>query len=264
LLAVESRKQVRRVRTYVGLGLVVVVPIIFAVAFKANPPKEPGRGFFSLATSSGINIAIVALTGVSAFLLIVVASLFSGESVAGEAGWGTLRYLLVRPVTRSRLLGVKLAVAAALTLVATLLVSLVGLAVGTLAFGWHPVRTPALTVVSQGAAVGRLALATLYVAWSQAAYVAFAFMLSTMTDVAFGAVAGGVGLGVLSQILNNIPALDEISFVFPTHYVDRWHSLFLPGAPTSDMVRGVVLQIPYVVVFLALAWWWFNRKDVVS
>lgn len=264
MLAVESRKQVCRVRTYVGLGLVAVVPIVLAVALKANPPKEQEHGFFSLATASGINIAIAALTAESEFLLIVVASLFSGDSVASEAGWGTLRYLLVRPVKRTPLLGAKLAVGAALTLVATVLVSVAGLVVGTIAFGWHPVRTPAFTLVSQGDAVGRLALSTLYVAWSQAAYLAFAFMLSTMTDVAFGAVAGGVGLGVLSQILNNIPALDNISGAFPTHYVDRWHALFLPGADTSEMVRGVIVQVPYVVVFLGLAWWWFNRKDVVS
>ena len=94
--------------------------------------------------------------------------------------------------------------------------------------------------------------------------VAFAFMLSTMTDNAFGAVAGGVGLGIVSQILNNIPALDRISFVFPTHYLDRWHALFLPSADTTEMIRGTILQVPYVIIPLVIAWWWFNRKDILS
>ncbi len=263
MIAVEARKQVWRVRTYVGLGLVAVIPIIFTVAFKVNPPKRGGPGFFDL-SASGINIPIAALGGVSAFLLLVVVSLFAGEAISGEANWGTLRYLLVRPVPRNRVLGSKLIVAAGLALFAAFLVPAVGLAAGTLAFGWHPVTTPSLVVLSEGSAVGRLALATLYVAWSQAAYFAFAFMLSTMTDTAFGAVAGGVGLGVVSQILNNISALNGTSYVYPTHYLSAWQGLFFPEAHSTEMVRGVLLQVPYVVVFLGLAWWWFNRKDVLS
>ncbi len=264
MIGVEMRKQVRRTRTYVGFGILAVIPIIFTVAFKANPPKGPNREFLDLATASGINLTIAALTAVSAFLLIVVVALFAGETVSGEASWGTLRYLLVRPVTRNRLLATKLAVASLLAVIATILVSVIALAVGTLAFGWHAVSTPALVSVSPGSALARLALATLYVAWSQAAYVAFAFMLSTMTDNAFGAVAGGVGLGIVSQILNNIPALDRISFVFPTHYLDRWHALFLQSADTTEMIRGTILQLPYVIIPLVIAWWWFNRKDIIS
>ncbi len=263
MIAVEARKQVRRVRTYVGLGLLVLIPIIFTVAFKVNPPKRGGPGFFDL-SASGINIPIAALGGVSAFLLLVVVSLFAGETISGEANWGTLRYLLVRPVSRNRVLGSKLVVAAGLALFAAFAVPVVGLAAGTLAFGWHPVTTPTLTVLSQGDALGRLALATLYVAWSQAAYFAFAFMLSTMTDTAFGAVAGGVGLGVVSQILNNISALNGTSYVYPTHYLNAWQDLFFQEAHSTEMLRGVLLQVPYVVVFLAIAWWWFNRKDVLS
>lgn len=155
-------------------------------------------------------------------------------------------------------------VAAGLALLATFLVPLIGLAVGTLAFGWHPVTTPSLTVLSQGTALGRLALSTLYVAWSQAAYLSFTFMLSTMTDSAFAAVAGGVGLGVVSQILNNISALNGTSYIYPTHYLDAWQHLFFQQGSSTEMLRGVALQAPYVLVFLGIAWWWFNRKDVLS
>jgi ABC-2 type transport system permease protein len=263
LIAVETRKQVLRLRTYVGLGLVALIPIIFTVSFKANPPKGRDLGFFDL-TASGINIPIAALGGESAFLLIVVVSLFAGETVSGEASWGTLSYLLVRPVSRNRVLGSKLAVAAGLALVATFVVPVVGLVAGTIAFGWHPIMTPSLTLLSQGSALGRLALATVYVAWCQAAYLAFAFMLSTMTDSAFAAVAGGVGLGVVSQILNNISALNGTSYIYPTHYLNAWQGLFLRHTQTTEMLRGVLLQVPYVVALLLIAWWWFNRKDVLS
>jgi ABC-2 type transport system permease protein len=263
VIRVEARKQVWRLRTYVGMGLVVLIPIIFTVTFKANPPKGGGT-FFDLSTSSAINVAITALTAVSSFLLIVVVSLFAGDTVSGEAEWGTLRYLLIRPVTRSRLLGAKLTVTVALAVVATFAVSIVGLAGGTIAFGWHAVETPTFQTITMGNAIGRLALGTLYVAWSQAAYIAFAFMLSTMTDKTFAAVAGGVGLGVVAQILNNIQALNGTSYIYPTHYLNAWQGLFLGPVHTGPIVRGILLQVPYVVVFLGIAWWWFNRKDILS
>jgi ABC-2 type transport system permease protein len=245
VIAVEARKQVWRLRTYVGLGLLALIPIIFTIAFRVNPPHRGGPGFFDLA-ASGINIPIAVLGGVSAFLLLVVVSLFAG------------------PVSRNRVLGSKLAIAAGLAIFASFLVTVVGLVAGTLAFGWHPITTPSFALLSPGSAVGRLALSTLYVAWCQAAYFSFAFMLSTMTDAAFGAVAGGVGLGVVSQILNNISALNGTSYVYPTHYLNAWQGLFFQGVQHTGMVRGVILQVPYVVVFLGIAWWWFNRKDVLS
>jgi ABC-2 type transport system permease protein len=263
MILVEARKQVLRWRTAVGVGLVVLIPLIFTAVFKANPPR-PSDTFFAFSASSGLNVAITSLVEVSAFLLILVVSLFAGESVSGEAEWGTLRYLLVRPVTRNRLLAAKLSVTAGLALGATFCVAIVGLLAGTAAFGWHPVQTPSLQTISTASAIGRLALATLYVTWCQAAYVAFAFMLSTMTDKAFAAVAGGVGLGVLSQILNNISALNGTSYIYPTHYLNSWENLFLRPVQSGDIFRGIALQVPYVIVFLGIACWWFNRKDILS
>jgi len=266
VIRVEFIKQVRRARTYIALGVLVLIPVIMTIALKLNPPSPSSteRGFFDVATHSGINVPLAALTATSAFLLVIVVSLFAGETISGEATWGTLRYLLVRPVTRPRLLATKLLVVATLSLVATIVISVAALVAGIIAFGWHPVLTPSFVVISQGSALAKLALGTIYVAWSMASFVTFAFLLSTMTDSAFAAVAGGVGLGIVSQILNNISALDFMSFVFPTHYIASWHGLFFQPARTGDMVNGVLLELPYIAVFLGLAWWNFLRKDVLS
>ena len=124
--------------------------------------------------------------------------------------------------------------------------------------------TPSWSIISPGSALGRLALSTLYVAWSQAAYMPFAFMLSTMTDSTFAAVAGGVGLGVVSQILNNISALNGTSYIYPTHYLDAWQRLFFQQGRPPDAPGSAHCRCPMCVVFLGIAWWWFNRKDILS
>jgi ABC-2 type transport system permease protein len=264
VIGVELRKQTFRLRTYVAFGLMVVVPAVITVVIKLHPGHAGHGNFFVIATRSGINIPLAALTAMSGFLLVIVVALFAGETVSGEAAWGTLRYLLIRPVTRSRVLFAKLAVAGLLSLAATVIISVASLAAGIAAFGWHPVLTLSLSTVAQGPAMLRLLLATLYVAWSMAAFVSFALLVSTLTDSAFGAVAAGVGLGVVSQILDGVTPLGTVRYGLPTHYLFAWHGLFAFPVTTSDMVRGCLVQLGYSAFFVALAWWWFRRKDVTS
>jgi ABC-2 type transport system permease protein len=272
------KKQVWRLRTYLALGLMVLIPVITTVAFKlSGGPKERNGQFnlFDLGTRSGLNMPIDSLLVMSGFLLPVVVALFAGSAIAEEASWGSLRYLLIRPVSRGRLLIGKLGVAAILGLAGTLLISITGLAAGVAAFGWHPVAIPvfpsaaatiptSITDLSEGDAFARLVLSTFYVAWSMTGILAFAFMLSTITDAALGAVSGGIGLTVVSEILDAIPPLKTSRNFFITHYWQSWTGLFQHPTLTGDIIRGALLQIPYALVFLLIAWWWFHRKDIVS
>jgi ABC-2 type transport system permease protein len=267
MIRVEFAKQTLRLRTYLLLGLMIVIPVIMTVALKVGgPPSDHRHGdFLNLVTDSGLDMPLAALGAMSGmFLLPLVVLVFAGGAIAEEASWGSLRYLLLRPVSRGRLLLSKLAVAAVLALVATLLITLSALVAGVIAFGWHPAVTLSSATLPQNEALPRLVAATLYVAWSLSGVIAFGLMLSTMTDAALGAVSGGIGLTIVSEILDSIPALGGLRDVFPTHYWRAWEGLFSQPAVTGDIVHGALLQIPYVVLFLAAAWWWFHRKDIVS
>jgi len=278
MIRVEFRKQFWRLRTYLALGLMIAIPVITTVAFKLSggPKERNGQiNLFDLGARSGLNMPVDSLLVMSGFLLPVVVSLFAGGAIAEEASWGSLRYLLLRPVSRGRLLAGKLQVTALLGLMATLLIAITGLVGGVIAFGWHPVVIPtfspasattpiSLATLSQGEAFTRLVVSTFYVAWCMAGVVAFAFMLSTMTDAALGAVSGGIGLTVVSEILDAIPPLRTSRNFFITHYWQAWTGLFRQPVETGEIIRGALLQIPYVIAFLVVAWWWFHRKDIVS
>ena len=267
MIAVELRKQLPRARTWVALLVMAVVPVIMTVGFAvggAPHDHRDGPDLFSLATQSGLNMPLTALAAMENFLLVVVVALFAGETVAGEASWGSLRYLLLRPVTRARLLTAKVTVAALLSVLATLVIPVVALAAGVAAFGWHPLVTPFAGTLGELAALWRLFAASGYVAWSMAGVVAFAFMVSTMTDAPFGPVFAGLALAVVSEILDAIPAFGAVRYGLPTHYWHAWDGLFLSPIQGGDMVRGVLIQLPYAAVFLAVAYVWFTRKDVLS
>jgi ABC-2 type transport system permease protein len=269
MIRVELSKQLRRPRTWVTLLVVAALPVIITIAFKVGggPGRHGGAGevdLFTVATKSGINMPLAALTGMQGFLLVIVVALFAGETLSGEAAWGSLRYLLVRPVTRSRLLSAKLLVAVVLSVLAVLAVPVFGLASGVAAFGWHPVVTPEFSVIGQGVAIGRLAVSTGYVIWGMASVIAFALFLSTLTSSPFGAVFGAVGFAVVSEILDAIPAFGSVRYGLPTHYWQAWNGLFAYPVTSADMVRGVLVQLPYTAVFLLAAYVHFNRKDVLS
>jgi ABC-2 type transport system permease protein len=267
VLRTEAVKQVRRPRTWVALGLMVAIPVIVAIALSANPPDRVGGrgdGFFFLAQFSGLFMPVAALQFMSRFLLVGVVAMFAGDAISSEASWGNLRAVLTRPVARGRLLAAKSAMVAILILTATGLVVVAGLVAGVVAFGWHPINVPAMGIdQSTGELLGNLAVATLYVAVQVSGIAAIGFMVSTMTDSAASAAAAAFGVYVTSAILDGIDAIGSIRNVFPTHYFEAWDSLFT-GGPTTDMVRGVFLQVGYIVVAGAIAWWWFRRKDVLS
>ena len=269
LVRLELRTQMPRARTWLALGFSALVPVLITAAFAVGgTPSATGGAnetdFLLVATRSGIDMPLAALSAMAPFLLVVLVSLFNGETLSGEAASGRLRALLARPVSRGRLLAAKGMVAVGLSVVACVAVSAAGLASGVAAFGWHRVVTPELVSYSQGAAVERLALATAYVIASLAGVGAFALLVSTLTDSVIGAVSAGIGFAIVSEILDSIPALGSIRDGLPTHYMTAWGGLFRQPVDTGPIWQGLVVQAPYVVVFCALAWWWFRRKDVLS
>ncbi len=269
LIVLEARIQIPRPRTWITLAATSFVPILVTVAYAVGGTPHLGQGigqaqYITLATESGFDMPLAALSYLGPYLLMVVAAIFLGESLTSEAGWGTLRALLTRPVTRSRLLVAKATVGTALSAVACVAATIVALVAGLLAFGWHPIVTPTGVHIGQGQALLRVAVAAGFVALSLAAVGAFALLLSTLTDSVIGAVAGGLGLSLLSEILDGIPTLGPARDILPTHFLFAWGGLLTEPVQLGGMVRGILIQIPYVVVCCGLARWWFNRKDVLS
>ena len=225
--------------------------------------------------SSGFTVPLIALSSTMKFFLPLAVAIFAGEAVAGEAAWGSLRQALARGASRSHFLAAKGAVAALLSLVAVVVVPLAALVAGLAGYGWRPllvtngapgVVQASPVVFEAGAALVRLGLATAYVAAGMASIFAFAFFLSTVTNHALVAVAGGVGLTIVSRVFNAdyLPGVAVLNAYAPNNNVDLWVYLFLRQPQTAQMGLFLGLQVIYAVVFLGLAWWWFRRRDVLT
>ncbi|BBC95926.1 ABC transporter permease [Streptomyces griseofuscus] len=265
-LRVELVRQLKRRRTLVMGALLAVLPFVLVIAFAVGHPsgRDGQVTLMDTATASGANFAAVNLFVSAGFLLVVPVALFCGDTVASEANWSSLRYLLAAPVPRARLLWSKLVVALGLSLAAMVLLPVVALAVGTAAYGWGPLQIPTGGELDPGTAVGRLAVAVAYIFVSQLVTAGLAFWLSTRTDAPLGAVGGAVGLTIVGNVLDAVTALGHWRDFLPAHWQFAWADAVQPHAEWSGMIQGCALSVTCALVLFALAFRGFARKDIVS
>ena len=212
-LRVELFRQLRRRRTQVSFALVALLPVILWIAFSltAGGPPNGSLNLVDLAKGSGTNFAVFALFASASFLMVVVVALFFGDTVAAEASWSSLRYLLAAPVPRSRLVRQKAVVAGMLSVAAILLLPIVALVVGALAYGTGDLVSPTGESLTFFQGAGRVLLGAVYLSLYLSWTAALALLLSVSTDAPLGAVGGAVLVSILSQILNQITALEGLA-----------------------------------------------------
>jgi ABC-2 type transport system permease protein len=264
-LRVELGRQWRRRRTQLVLAGLALFPLILAALFARNRGGVVGgTRFVDLATGGAVNFALFVVFVSSTLLIVVVVALFCGDTVASEAQWSSLKYLLASPVGRARLLRQKLVVSFGLALSGLVILPVSALISGGIFFGFGPARTPLGSVIPTGEALFRLAIVIGYLAVSMLFVASLAFFLGVHTDAPLGAVGGAVMLVIVSTILDQVEDLGPVRQILPTHYLGAWVDAFNDPVVWSDMARGVILSTAYAAVLLALAWRKFLRKDVLS
>jgi ABC-2 type transport system permease protein len=266
LLANEVALLFRRRRTWAMLLALGAVPVLIAVAVRltSGPPSGRGPAFLDRVAGNGLFVAITGLLVCIPLFLPLTVAVVSGDTIAGEAGTGTLRYLLTAPASRPRLLLVKFIVAALFCLAAAAMVAVCGLGIGALLFPTGPVTLLSGTSISAPAAVLRVGLVALYVAVSLLGLTMLGLFISTLTDVPVGAMAAIAVLAVTAQILGQLPQLDWLHPWLFTHHWLGFADLLRDPIRWSEFGQNALLQGGYLLVFGALAYGRFASKDVLS
>ncbi|MGS0686300.1 ABC transporter permease [Nakamurella sp. GG22] len=255
-----------RRRTIAGMGVLAAVPVIIAVAVYYSGPRRGGGegGFIGQATNNGLFVGLAALTVEMPLFLPLAVAAISGDAVAGEANGGTLRYLLARPVQRTRLLAVKYLGVLIFTVAAVLLIAVVGVGLGLALFGAGPVTLLSGTQVSTAVGLWRLLLVCCYLVVCLAALAAIGLFVSTLTEQPIGATIAVVGVAVISQILGSVSQLSAIHPYLPTQYWLAFGDFLRDPISTGQISSGLLSAGVYTVIFLAAAWARFGSKDITS
>ncbi|QRP46944.1 ABC transporter permease [Amycolatopsis sp. FDAARGOS 1241] len=278
MIRVELRKLVLRPRTWVSMLLLCLLPAIVAVFLATAdfaPPPGQGGAFLSAVVGDGTLYPAAALALVLPLFLPIAVAVTAGDAVAGDASTGTLRYLLIRPVGRTRLLTAKLVSVAVYVTLAIVVVVLTSLVIGVLLFGTGaqpgasgapPAAAVSLSGVqlSSSSLVLRLLGAVLYVVLSMVGFAAITLFLSTVTDSAIGAALGGLAVLITSSVLETLDAAAPVKPFLPTHYWLSWLDFFRDPVLWRNIDHGLLLQAGYIVVFFGAAWANFATKDVTD
>jgi ABC-2 type transport system permease protein len=266
LYASEVRLVLGRRRNQALLVVLSAIPLLIGIAVHASPPGRPGEGppFLGQISGNGLFLVFTALSVCTPLFLPLTVGVVSGDSIAGEAGVGTLRYLLTLPVTRTRLLVVKTLGALTFTVCAVLAVTLTGLIAGWVLFGWHNVTLLSGETVGVGNGIARAFLVAAYLVGALTGLVSIGIFVSTMTENAIAAMATVVGLAVLSFVLDSIPQLSGIHPLLLTHNWLGFGELLRRAVDAHSLLRWSALHAAYTAIFLSLAYARLTTKDVTS
>jgi ABC-2 type transport system permease protein len=243
------------------------VPVLIALAVRlssSTPAAGRGPAFLDQITQNGLFVGAVGLTVAIPLFLPLTVGVVAGDSIAGEASAGTLRYLLVAPAGRVRLLLVKLAAAVVFCLAATLSVAVAGALIGIALFPVGPVTLLSGDTISVAESVLRSLLVAAYISVSLFGLTAIGLFISTLTDVPVGAMASTVVLAVVSQVLDSLPQLDWLHPWLFSHYWLSFADLLRQPISWDSFGNNAILQVAYVLVFSALAYGRFSTKDILS
>ncbi|WP_328562117.1 ABC transporter permease [Streptomyces coelicoflavus] len=273
LLRSELLTTFRRWRTLALLAVLAAVPILVGIAVKIETSDGSsvggggggeGPAFISQVSNNGLFLVFTALAATLPFFLPMAIGVVAGDAIAGESSAGTLRYLLVAPAGRSRLLLTKYATVIAFCLAATLVVAASALAVGALLFPVGDLITISGTRITYTEGLGRALLIALVVAASLVGVAALGLFVSTLTGSGIAAMATTVGLLITVQILDQIPQLDALQPYFFSHYWLSFADLMREPVYWDDLVKNLGLQALYAAVFGSAAWARFTTKDITA
>ncbi|MFJ9158209.1 ABC transporter permease [Streptomyces griseoviridis] len=261
LLRSELLTTLRRWRTLALLGVLAAVPVLVGIAVRIET-GDSASAFIAQITNNGLLLVFTALAATLPFFLPMAVGVIAGDAVAGEASAGTLRYLLVAPAGRTRLLLTKYATTMAFCVLATLVVALSALIVGAILFPLGDLTTISGTRITFGEGLLRALLIALVVAASLIGVAALGLFVSTLTHSGIAAMATTVGLLITVQILDQIPQLHAIQPYFFSHYWLSFADLMREPVYWDDLLRNLGVQALYAAVFGTAAWARFTTKDI--
>jgi len=262
MLRTELSVQLVRLRTLIVMAFLAGVPVVagLTTASHAGHRNGPQGGLFGASTFSALNHAIASLAFMVPLLVPLLVALLATAVGSADRDWGTLRYLYVQPVSRTRLLTGKLVAVLALTAITIGCVLAAGVLAGLILFGWHPFHIIGAPSLSLGDALARALAASGYTLLCMLSMAAIAFTLSLLLPRSAEALGASLAFLIVASILNGHSSLRLLNSLLPVHYWQLWTSLF-DATHSAGLPAGIVTQLAWIILMSAAAVVVVLRRD---
>ena len=276
LLRIELYKIFKRPRTYISFGIVTAITLIIQLAMVSG-----GREFISFCLQgiteqfdvqgkivNGYLVAYIILQSLLLQIPLLVA-LVAGDTLAGEANTGTLRLILTKPITRTKLVLVKFFSSFIYTILLILWLAFMGLFLSLFIFGGGDMinmKSDAIVMILQHDIMWRYAAAFLFAVLAMTTIASLSILLSAFADNSIGPIIATMGVVVVLTILSNLelPLFNIIKPYLMTTHMVGWKGFFDDPVPYAAIGRSVAVLSAYTIAFLGATILYFNKKDIKS
>lgn len=276
ILKNELIKTIKRPRSFIGFGVVAFICFILQAAF-----YNDGREILSLVTGqleNTLSIEGQVLNGnLICFVLLqtliiqmpLLVALVTGDLVSGEVTTGTMRFLLTRPASRTKILVAKWIAGIFYTFLLLLFLGVLALFVSRGIFGADDliyVNSEALTVIQADDMNWRFAGAFVIAFLSLSVVATLAHFLSTILDNSITPIVSTMAIVIIFTIIGmfDMPSFDVIQpFLFTTHMIS-WKDMFEEPIPLQEIINSCIILFAHIVLLLGSSIYIFNRKDINS
>ncbi len=261
----EMRKLVSQKRTYMGLFLASILPIIFVIVQNLHQRQDHGDNIFAAQiTQSGLATPVLMLLFLSVFMLPLIAALVAGDIVANEDGNGTLKTILTRSVDRGQVFAAKTLSAMTYAVIAVFLSAIVATVAGVISWGFKSITTFSGTVVPAPKGLLLVFAANLCYLIPLLTVVSIGVLLSTTTRNSAAAVVGTVGFIILLLIVAQIPGLEAVHPYLLNEQFENWHGLLRTPTDWTPIIHSAWVCALYAIPSLFAAYLVFLRRDVTG
>jgi ABC-2 type transport system permease protein len=290
LLQIELFKIFKRPRTYIPFVAIAAMVLIIQIGLKFD-----GKSYLELMMSSlsdsfyvpydmimnGYLVAFVILNTLLIQVPLLVA-LVAGDIIAGEANMGTLRLLVTRPVSRTKLMLVKFGASVIYTFLLLVWMAILALFLSMLLFGTNDMliaRNNVMEQIQRADVFWRYIAAFGYATVALSTVAALAFLLSVFAENSIGPIVSTISIVIVLTILSEmrIPLYDNTlkPWLFTSHML-AWKGFFysqsngegaaIPGTVENlpAILRSLGILLAYIAGFVTAAIWAFRKRDILS
>jgi ABC-2 type transport system permease protein len=255
LVRSELRWILRRPRTQIALVLLGLIPVLIGIGIAVAGP--PGGALLSQVAGNGLVLPVAALSITLTLLLPLAVAMAAADALAGESAHGTLRALLLAPVSRARLVLVKAVGVVMVAVIAVTTVAVVGTVTGLILVGpsgsAHGMLTLSGTEVGPGSALLRVSLAAAWTVVQLTAVGAVALAVSSATDHPLAVLASTLGGLIVFGVLSAIPALEWLQ---PALLTTGWFAItdvLRDPLPLDELASSSLRAACYLLIGITLA-----------
>ena len=253
-------------RTYLGLAVAILVPVLYVVAIALRRQHQQGGGFAfaDYVDKSGLAIPLVGLLFGAIWMFPLIAALVAGDIVASEDHNGTLKTVFTRSLERWQLFAGKALVAITYAAVAMAVFGTVAVIAGTIESGFNPLQSLSGTIVSAPRALALVYVSLAVYLIPLAAIVCIGLLLSTITHNSAAAVVGTLMVSLIFQLLGILPGLSGLQPYLLSTQFNAWQGLLRTPTDWDPIIRAAWVCGIYGAVSITVAFLVFIRRDVAG